>query len=80
MLFYSVIPFTVLFVVWLPATKWLVTRGTVFAEIVDVVVLARNIVLFAPLVGIIVGTSWWCMLLGVRPEDRSSKLEGVTNG
>jgi len=72
MLFYAVIPVTIVFTIWIPAHKWLTTRGTIYSDmfdILDVIRLARNVALIAPLVGIFLGTLMWCAIVGAKPRE-----------
>lgn len=70
-LFYAVIPATVVSSVWIPAHKWLTTRGSLFSDtfdILDVLELARNVAMITPLFGVILGTLMWCAIVGGKPE------------
>lgn len=70
-LFYAVIPATVVFTVWIPAHKWLTTRESLYSDafdILDVLELARNVALITPLFGVILGTLMWCAIVGGKPE------------
>ena len=74
-LFYAVIPTTVVFTVWIPAYKWLTTRGSLYSDafdILDVLELARNVVLIAPLFGVTLGTVMWCAIVGGKPDQIKS--------
>ena len=73
-LFYAVIPATAVFTVWIPAHKWLTTRGSLYSDtfdILDVLELARNVALIAPLFGVILGTLMWCAIVGGKREPNT---------
>lgn len=74
-LFYAVIPATVVFTVWIPTYKWLTTRGSLYSDsfdILDVLELARNVALITPLFGVILGTLMWCALVGGKPAQNKT--------
>lgn len=73
-LFYAVIPATMVSTIWIPAHKWLTTRGSLYSDtfdILDVLVVARNVALIAPLFGIALGTLMWCAIVGAKPGQNS---------
>jgi len=75
-LIYFVIPTTLVMTIWIPAHKWLTTRGSIYSNILDVLELARNVVLIAPLFGIFLGTVMWWLVVGINPmsnPERPSK-------
>ncbi len=69
-IFYGVIPTFLILTIWIPAHKWITTRGTIFADVFDILAvleLARNVALLAPVAGFLLGTLMWCAIVGADP-------------
>ncbi len=71
-LIYGVIPSFLILPIWIPAWRWLSSRGSIYSDVFDilsVLELARDLALLAPLVGIVFGTLMWSAIVGTKPEE-----------